>query len=191
MLEHKINWEDHLGLCRLAASIAIRLDSRLAPHRDEIVCDLESKLWEVCEKFDYDPEQSKPSTYLMRALLKHCERTIRRDYIGRHVSWKSLESVRFYNITDVGYATLHNNDAAEDQDQREVCEVARDFLDMIGGESAATLERAYMKGERQVDIGKSRMVKARDDARMFLINLQKHNPQKAEDCVTTLGRKAV
>jgi hypothetical protein len=167
------------------------MDDRLEPHREDIVVDLESKLWQVCEGFDYDPSLTKESTYLMRALLNYCERHIRRQYIGTHVGWKSMRGRHFYNITDVGYATLHNNNAAVEQDRRETEEVGSSVLDMIGGVVADSLERAYIKGERQVDIGKDRMSKARRDIERFLANLQKHNPQKFEDCIATLGRKAV
>lgn len=187
----KINWEDHTGLCRLAADIAIKIDDRLAPHRKEIVSDLESKLWEVCERFEYDPDQTKESTYLMRALLNHCKRKIRRQYIGEHVSWKSMEGRHFYNITEIGYATMHSNNDAIERDRRDVAEIANNVLDMIGGEPAETLERAYVEGERQVDIGKYPVIKARSEARMFVANLRNHNPRKYEECVATLGRKAV
>lgn len=197
MSDFKLDWEEHRGLCRYVARIAVRLDTRLKPHFQEIICDLESKLWQICEGCTYDPEKSRPSTYLTTALLKHCERAIRRQYIGSHVTWKSLSDVSFYNINEIGYATIHNEQAAKEQDEREVRELARELLNSIGGQTAEHLERNQIKGQSWRDIAKADGIskavsdKNKRTVARFVRNLKEHNPQKYNDCIEALGRKAV
>lgn len=195
MPKTEINWEEHRPLCTIAADRACRITPFLRNYWCDIVCELESRLWEVCnpssDDAGYDESKGAFSTYAMAALFNYCDRQIRRHYIGPHATWVTMRERNFYSITDIGYATMHNNDEAVDRDRKDVAEVANSVLNMIGGESADVLERAYVEGERQEDIGKYPVIKARSDARMFVSNLRKHNPKKYQDCIETLGRNAV
>lgn len=196
----KVNWEEHLGLCRLAAKIAIRRTPSLAQHYDEIVCDLESKLWEICnptsEKAGYDPSKGYAfSTYAMGALIKYCGREIKNRHLGCFGRTDRKIQLNTVSMSGEWIKSISDQREEEERERIERESIAAEIADMIGGRDADFLVRNNINGETRRSVADSHGMSKYDPyyagARRFVANLKEHNPQKYSDCIEAIGGKGL
>lgn len=98
--QKNINWEDHKGLCHLAAGKMCKREPKLRQFYEDIVCDLELKLWWAAEKANFDPSKGRFSTYAMMAMMR-TYRDVVKMYTNRNPNTKERPLVfSFYEPGD-------------------------------------------------------------------------------------------
>lgn len=131
-----INWEEHVGLCNIAAKRMCEITPQLKPHYEDIIEDLKFKLWYCARPLEngkgFDPDRGiRFSTYAVVSMLRS-HREIKKLYLDMPESAARGKGVRKVSI-NAKYANADSTlesiipgkpgpDINERLDHQDVCE---------------------------------------------------------------------